>query len=345
MASKLAGMDYPQQESYLAPAAPVQLHLESDAANIATPPVQMMAGPVVQMKPVKTHGDISSLIPEAQMGPYMYIPEAKRFIANDWSGLSEDQLWNACLETTSYGPETVDVPDVAKSDKTRRIEMARRRLGVVEAAMKQVLAHNNGDAPRAFTSVLDEYGKNNHAHCHDRHVYGAGTIGDRVALAYRAGWRIPFAPGADGVASAFKNIATANSAVSSAITGTLVANWKTLRLKIARGSQIDAIDVPLPGNIEALQKTDDPVGTAYADTAKPKYRGGNSYRPLYPGEPEWDSAKGSAPENEKASYSDTAKANPLTKDAVGSLSKVHVVIRVDSSTDGGWYVLTAYPCS
>lgn len=339
MRQEMAGMSVAAQREHVQPARPLQL--SRDPA-----PVQKLDAPV-QFAPSKRHVDIDSIIPLNQMGPYQYVPEAKKFICNDLNSLTADELWDACLATTSYGPETATVvvsgTTVAKADPTQRIAKAKQKLlgGAGDAAFNAILSHSNGTAPRPFTTVAAEVGFNAHAHCHDRHVFGAGTIGDIVALATRAAMRTPFAPGDDGIASAWTNIGAADSVVATGI-ATAFTDWSTMRVKIARGSGLDAVDAPLAGSVIALQKTDPPPATAYNPTDLPTYRGGTGYRPLYPGEPEWDTAKSTAT-TDQGSYTDTAKGNPLTTNVTTTVTKASVVLKADAASPGGWYVLTAYP--
>ena len=119
-------------------------------------------------------------------------------------------------------------------------------------------------------------------------MFGLGAIYDMLTLATRAALRIPYAPGDDGVAGAFKNQGAANTAVGAAVTSDIVANWMTRRVEIAKGSAIAAVSASLTGSEVALQKTDTPYNTPYNNNDLPKYRGGQGYRPLYPGEREWE---------------------------------------------------------
>ncbi len=342
MKSELAGLTFEEQQAKVKPPELASKKVEKvQKATI----VQLVAGDVVQLKPVRTHADIKKQVPETEMGPYYYVPEAKKFIPSGIGRLTAEKLWEACLKTTSYGPETATIPDVAKADKDKRVELARKKLlgSKSDTAFKKIIAHDGGNSPRPFVSVAAEAGHNGHAHCHDRHVFGMGTINGVTALATRAGFRRPFACSDDGIASAFKNVGAANTHVASAITDELAANWTTWRVKIAQGKGLKEIAVALAGNVTALQKKDNPKGTAYDESEMPNYRGGDGYRPLYPDEPLWETNKQVADKDEKPKYTDTLKNNPLTVDATSQLANVCVVLRADENVPGGWYLLTAYP--
>ncbi len=336
---ELSRCSYDEQLAMIQPEMPVQP---------PAPAVQLMVGKAVQFAPVKRHDDINAKISEAEMGPYKYVAEAKKFIAqrNELSALSAADLWAACLETTSYKPETEEIEGITKGDKARRVTDARKALlgGVSDDGFKKIIAHDNGNSPRPLVSAVDEHDKCGDAHCHDRHVWGAGgAVNDIVGLAGRACWHVPCATGDDGIASAFTTVAASTAALTTGVANGLTADWENVRVKIAKGSGLDTATVPLAGNVKALQKTDAPESTAYDASEKPTYRGGDGYRPLYPGEPEWDEAKAAASEAENAKYTDAKKANPLTKDVTGTLADIVVVFRADAAVDGGWYVLTCYP--
>jgi hypothetical protein len=340
---ELAGLSYDEQVERVRPPAPGGDSTHARAVQRSSAP-----GAVVQMAPVRSHTDLPD-ISEAEMGPYMYVPEARKFIltGQGLGTLNAAALWEACLETTDYKPEAPRTDGITPGDKTARVTACRKRLlgGASDAAFKKIIDHDDGNSPRPFVSVVAEAGYNGHAHCHDRHVFGAGTMAGVLQLALRAGWRVPWAPGDDGIASAWTTLSAANAVVADAYDTALVADWENMRVKVARGSGLDAATgVALAGSLMALQKADGPVGSAYADDAKPVYRGGTGYRPMYPGEPEWDTAK-SAESKDPNPYTETHKANPLTKDAAGSLTGAVVVFKADENAPGGWYVLTAYPAT
>jgi hypothetical protein len=198
-------------------------------------------------------------------------------------------------------------------------------------AIQAILAHNRGQTPRPFRSVVDE-DAHPAAHTTDRHVFGMGRVHDIEKLALRACRHKPTA--CPGQAGAFDSLGSANASVAKVIRDHVNDNWEDVRQLIISGQgQLD-LRSSLAGRGTALRKKDAPVNEKYPVTAIPKayHEMGNGKRPLYPGDRRV---------TEHVSADEVETDNPMSEYV--EVTEAYVRFVPDPGSPGGWYVNSAWP--
>src|SRR5262249_50816250 len=145
-----------------------------------------------------------------------------------------------------------------------------RKIGSSDA-VQAVLAHDRGQSPRPFASVVNEDGLGLGGHITDRHVFGIGTIWNVEKLAVRVVRNTPPCPRKAG---AFDTLRDANASVAAAVNSSMKGSaWEDIRMKIATGQNVD-INASLASRGTALE------GERIPAAQLPPYLGGHGNRPL-----------------------------------------------------------------
>jgi hypothetical protein len=224
------------------------------------------------------------------------------------------QLWKDCSEKTTLIGESGD-------KKQQRMQLAEQALitKLSNSAMVQaILAHDRGQSPRKFTSVLAEDNLGLGGHTTQRHVFGMGIVSNVEKLAIRVCRHQP-AP-CPNKAGAFGSLADANISVQNALNSVIDAPvWPDIRQKIVTGAAVP-IYHSLSSRGTAL------VGNKILAINLPPYLGGTGNRPLYPGDSRMPSP---------------GNPTPLTTFVECNQTFVRVVAK--SGAPGGWYVNSAWP--
>ena len=238
----------------------------------------------------------------------------------DPAARTDNELWTDCSLTAITHPDVTQATHQEDAgQKAIRQKMAlkelMRRYPARSLLVQRIFGHDQGQTPRPFVSVANEDTYAAGAHTVDRHVLdGSGTIPDMDAVATRACLKQPFC---GSTASAFTSLANANTAISTAITATVVANWAHYRDLIVSTGLIGAITHTCAAGLGVcMKKRDHPRSDPYAPG---DMTGGRSLRAVGPG-----------------------AANSLT--FVVAVSQVEMSMEVTEHANAhGWSVYTSWP--
>jgi hypothetical protein len=181
--------------------------------------------------------------------------------------------------------------------------------------VRSIFLHDDGQTARPFVSVADEDTYAVGAHTVDRHVLnGSGTIPDMDAVANRACLKQPHC---GTTASAFNSLADANTAISTAITATVVANWAAYRDQIVQTGVLNPVSSACAAGLGVcLRKRDQPRDQAYSNADM------TSGRPLLAG----------------GAGTGASLTSPVT------VGQVEMSLSVSDHADAhGWSVYTSWP--
>jgi hypothetical protein len=233
----------------------------------------------------------------------------------DYTALTEDQLWLDCASAGIYQDVVTHAPETPDQIEMRRklaLSRLKTGMGLSATAVQAVFNHDNGQTPRRFVSAAVEDGYAGlHGHTVDSHVLNdSGQIGTLKALGTRVCTKVPQCPERAG---AFSTLAQANTAIS-LINAEFQGAWAgngNYRHKICTGL-LAAVDLPNSTGV-LLEKVDEPKTNAYPESEMKK----------------------------RGMFESATVKNPLV--IYVQPVNVHISVEASASAPGGWHVVTAYP--
>lgn len=304
-----------------------------------------------------------------QVNKAWYEPEKIAAVAGGFQWVSPPGSLFAGKKITFHPGGVVPANPATRAAKAALLYSTQKSGNLVPGKVLDGLkAHNKGNSPRPFVSIVQEdlFGAAEHAHTGSRHVLGGAEAPDADAVAARAAFGMlgGLVKGAvkgayTPVASAFKTVADANTDVGNAIKVDLTNNWNKCRIDILTKGGVD-LQVPRAGgNIVAYKST---AGGAWGLGEKPTYLdpASKGQKPLFYPDPRWDTwaagpgglrgalawvgalLLGGPPFS--AAQSAALKATPLTEDVAVKLNNVNVrILASEDPNHQGWFIHSAYP--